>query len=573
MQNFFWRLGAKLSPLIVLSLTSSLAAVAEQPNGLSKFTLTGELEHFTRSDIARPSSIAKEVRKFDLDLCKSESTKSQHIYDDTLDPNYFIGIPYIVDLGTGYDGPPDRADALNSLSTSLSTIADTKKTLTELKLQDSGRQKTALDRLDALALEQAEAAAFNTESSGSGIPNKYLLALNYNIPALRRGWPLGHNYDAVVLSAHIFIRKPDETNQNNSKSDAVSNTAENKEKWRNNSARFRSDECISKTTAESDEPENRFGKINVMSIYPTTQVLTANLVNSRSLALQASGGYMGASGSVTYTMASQETYDENLPKLIGEADSEGHVQWVCYPAKKQEIAFGNRTAFIIFTLPTNAAPIDSIQIDTSLEYRMKGIDYLHGPVRRVQRIQLPLEQAIRGERSIAMFLRTFGRSLPVEDEMQLQRFLLAADPADLFKSKSADSNTDNHSKDVTIAVKTGTNDQGSTDKAPDSVKSPLLTPSDTSPPSNPVPSKPLPAQQKHSSAPFGGWDPSSHTPVAMLSKISNLEKSVYGKPNTKLSIGTRVSKLESSVFGNPKTGNFNIRVEQLYKNIAPNSPK
>lgn len=432
----------------------------------------------------------KESAAFEKELFVAPKKDLPYVYSNHVKSSTFMGNPVLINLGNGASETPKNADDISALKDTLSALVESKEKLLELNPTSSDAQ-----RLIDLANDHLKSAVLNKRPNTNGSPNKYLLVFNYNIPALKRGWPLSHNYSAVMMTAHIWVREALETAGLRERPVAKVFTTPTKSsnlkeilksaKWSVdevkeslgvtpnekalntivdlNSPRYRSTPVFEtvKQVLESSVPSKEptpeavidktvIGPVNTISIYPTSQILTANLVNTRSLALSGSGGYAGANASVTYTTATEETYSKTLPKLVGQADPYGHVQWICYPAKSQQIAFGNRSGFVVFTMPQERKTQDAnakskkleLILDARLTYKLKGLDSLGGEITRVERLTMPLENAMSDPDQISMFLRTTGRTLPVEDEIQLQRLVFDKDPASLLKSSDSKKSED-----------------------------------------------------------------------------------------------------------------------------------
>lgn len=429
-------------------------------------------------DKSAESSTGKEIRLFG-EAIKEERKDFPSVYNNHLNANTFMGNPVLIDLGDGTQFPAAQTDEIEGLKSTVTQLSDAKTALKALGFSDTDDE---INKLKNLAANSLSAEIFSTQKAKSFIPHKYLLVFNYNIPALKRGWPLQHNYSAVVLDAHLYVTDKDDlvgskkvskiytvksvsptVREMLSTANLNQKTVETNYEGKLTPKLFSSkvdlksairkkmtiDQVIQEKIQDEKSSDEKSSvsidypsPVNIVSIYPTSQILSASLVNSRSLALSGSGGYMGANVSATYTTSVQESYMKSLPKLVGAADSYGHIQWICYPAKAQQISFGNHSGFVVFTIPgaetVTKASNFKLTMDVRLAYKLKGIDSLRGEVARVERLTIPLNMAVDDSRSIEMFSRTYGRTLPVEDEIQLQRLLRYKDPSSLLKSKKAD---------------------------------------------------------------------------------------------------------------------------------------
>ncbi|MBS1955177.1 MAG: hypothetical protein JST89_13400 [Cyanobacteria bacterium SZAS-4] len=91
--------------------------------------------------------------------------------------------------------------------------------------------------------------------------------------------------------------------------------------------------------------------VKILSIYPTSVYLSPNFDDTQTLDIQAKPEYSGfAGGSVDWKHTQEWKYIYNLPTVSGIATRSGSASWTYYPAKKQQIMFGNKTTYVLFAV-------------------------------------------------------------------------------------------------------------------------------------------------------------------------------------------------------------------------------
>ena len=121
--------------------------------------------------------------------------------------------------------------------------------------------------------------------------------------------------------------------------------------------------------------------VKVLSITPQNDVLKVNRSDRTDIQLEMKPEWMGASGGrAYYEKEITDVYDYNLPKVIGTTSRFGDVAWTYYPAKAQNIIYGEQTAYAIISIPSDA---QSIHLLCDLSYQLKLFKYAPGPKQRV----------------------------------------------------------------------------------------------------------------------------------------------------------------------------------------------
>jgi len=400
------------------------------------------------TDEIRARNLENEDAQFALEMEPCNTGHKSIVIEDFIKPGRFMGYPVLIKLGDGLDDAPSISALTSDLKQTVSDL-----TSIQSSVKTAFGHATEQPIIDVVNEQIKQSLAHcqkeQRSESNTDIPVKYLLVFNYNIPALTKGLFLGHDYRSVRVSANIFLRTstlPSETQQllsapNPSPPGVPGYTTPYMYlgDLRDNSL----PSSASMPSTPSSAVEN-YWPVRIGSIYPTYDELTADMVNQRTLTLQAQPEWAGVgAGSITYSQMHQESYQQKLPTVVGMAEPFGRVQWIYYPAKSQQIAFGNKTAFAILYVPRKLSetinqtkpPTVGVQMDVKMEYQLKGLDF--GKVARMQRLYISLANAVDGRKRIDMVRRTYGRLLPVSDEMQLERILLNKDPADIFNSQKA----------------------------------------------------------------------------------------------------------------------------------------
>lgn len=346
-------------------------------------------------------SLQIEDSNFQKLKAKQKDHNQTRIYDDLVKSNSFMGNPVLIRLD-----PPDEEVALKNqrrLRDELGTLVSGDKP-TAKQFEGGLKDITNADRqyYGYLARELKQAQRDFSDSQQDTLvkreheTSKYLLVLNYNIPAVRTGL-FGQNFRIVRVGVHAFLRNQQE---NQSSSD--------------------------------------YERINLVSIYPTSELLKADLDDSKTFEAQVEGSWGGATaGHAKYSQTRDWKYAVNFPRVVGLGTADGTMQWVYYPAKAQEITFGNKTAFALFTVPSDLSASGVLQLNALLEYRMRLLKVGTTPTStRMVSLYTPLNAALHRKKDIDNFARMFGRTLPPSDEKELQRLLRTTDDSTTIDKKN-----------------------------------------------------------------------------------------------------------------------------------------
>lgn len=189
---------------------------------------------------------------------------------------------------------------------------------------------------------------------------------------------------------------------------------------------------------QENQSSSDYERINLVSIYPTSELLKADLDDSKTFEAQVEGSWGGATaGHAKYSQTRDWKYAVNFPRVVGLGTADGTMQWVYYPAKAQEITFGNKTAFALFTVPSDLSASGVLQLNALLEYHMRLLKVGTTPTStRMVSLYTPLNAALHRKKDIDNFARMFGRTLPPSDEKELQRLLRTTDDSTTIDKKN-----------------------------------------------------------------------------------------------------------------------------------------
>jgi hypothetical protein len=123
-------------------------------------------------------------------------------------------------------------------------------------------------------------------------------------------------------------------------------------------------------------------KVDLLSIYPTNELLDINHTDKGTNTLTIQPQYMGASGgSYQYQKERTDVYNFQLPTVIGTANRYGEAAWTYYPAKQQPLILGSKTAFAVVSLPASRT---RLRLQVSLDYQLKRLKLIPFPLRTLQ---------------------------------------------------------------------------------------------------------------------------------------------------------------------------------------------
>lgn len=258
-------------------------------------------------------------------------------------------------------------------------------------------------------------------------PVKYLVVMNYNIPAVKPG---------IFPAEYLY-------------------------------ARFTAEPMLRSVEGEKTEPgtlANTLGyqPLRVTAIYPKNQPLNASKSNTQTWDVKAQPSYGGISaGSIEYISKDELNYMVSFPKVVGLGAESGAMEWTYYPAKSQRVTFGSQMAFAVLTVP--AAYSDCVlQMNAALSYRYKYLKVIAADAgEELVSSFVALSSALHSVRDIDMFRRTVMRAMGTDDQKAIERILRHDDPLTLFAdasksstSSSTDSTDASKDKPTTTAAAT-----------------------------------------------------------------------------------------------------------------------
>jgi hypothetical protein len=402
----------------------------------------------TPSDLTEAKNLQSLNEDFQSKITRVNATHRSVVFEDFITAGRFMGPVNLIKLGDGQDSAAPIGDLTGQLKTTISDLSSVQKDFSGAFNSPSAAEISELaeSQISQTVTKCKDEQNITTDLN---VPIKYLLVFSYNLPALKKGLLAGHNYREVRICADVFLRtdvSPEVLSPllDYSKSDIQGTPREGGHDMMLLNTMISEARPNSNGSASTNESKGLpyYWPVNIGAIYPTYSELSADMVNQRTLTLQAQPEWAGVgAGSITYSRMHQESYQQTLPTVVGMAEPSGKLQWIYYPAKSQQIAFGNNTAYAVLNLPRKLVetvdhkppPHVGVQLNMKLEYYLKGIDF--GKVTRMQQLYVDLADAVQGRKRIEMFARSYGRLLPISDQMQLERLLHDSDPADLFGTK------------------------------------------------------------------------------------------------------------------------------------------
>lgn len=121
--------------------------------------------------------------------------------------------------------------------------------------------------------------------------------------------------------------------------------------------------------------------VKVISISPQNEVLKINRNDRTRFEIEMKPEWMAASGGrMNYQKEITDIYDYQLPKVVGTTSKFGDVSWTYYPAKAQNIIYGEQTAYAIISVPANTK---AVHLMCDLSYQLRLLKYVPGPTQRV----------------------------------------------------------------------------------------------------------------------------------------------------------------------------------------------